>query len=82
MEEGLEAVKEAIEEREEKSVSSEFFLRLIELVLKNQIFEFNKQLFQQLIGTAMGTKCAPNYSNLFMARKNYLSEFFIQIKCI
>ena len=39
------------------------------MVLKNNIFEFNKELFIQLIGTAMGTKCAPNYSNLFMARK-------------
>ena len=39
------------------------------MVLRYNIFEFNNQLFQQLIGTAMGTKCAPNYSNLFMAKK-------------
>jgi hypothetical protein len=37
--------------------------------METNIFEFNGQLFKQLIGTAMGTKCAPNYSNLFMARR-------------
>ena len=62
-------MRDALEEKEDKSVSTEFLVRLLEIVLKNNIFEFNQQLFQQLIGTAMGTKCAPNYSNLFMAKK-------------
>ena len=39
------------------------------MVLKSNIFEFNSELLLQLIGTAMGTKCAPNYSNIFLARK-------------
>ena len=69
VEEGLDAVKEALEERNDKNVSTEFIIRLLELVLKNNLFQFNNQLFLQLIGTAMGTKCAPNYSNLFMAKK-------------
>ena len=69
IEEGLEAVKDALEQREEKEISTELLFRLPELVLKHNIFEFNNQLFQQLIGTAMVTKCAPNYSNIFMARK-------------
>ena len=69
LDEGLEAAREALEERQDKDVTTEFVIRLLELVLKNNIFEFNKQLFLQLIGTAMGTKCTPNYSNLFMARK-------------
>ena len=69
MDEGIDAVNEALEERSDKSVSSGFLTRLLELVLKHNIFEFNGKLFKQLIGTAMGTKCAPNYSNVFMARK-------------
>jgi hypothetical protein len=69
IEEGLDAVREALEERQDKSVTTEFLVRLLELVLKNNIFEFNHQLFQQLVGTAMGTKCAPNYINIFMAKK-------------
>ena len=67
--EGLDAVGEALDEREDKSVSTEFLIRLLELVLKHNIFEFNNQLYQQLIGTAMGTKCATNYSNIFMAHR-------------
>ena len=44
-------------------------MKLLELVLKNNIFEFNRELFIQMIGTAMGTKPAPSYANIFMARK-------------
>ena len=54
------------------SVSSDFtisLLEVLELVLNITSLSFNEQLFQQLIGTAMWTKCAPNYSNLYMARK-------------
>jgi hypothetical protein len=61
--EGIDAVREALEEKNDKGITTEFLIRLLELVLKHNIFEFNSQLFKQLIGTAMGTKCAPNYSN-------------------
>ena len=43
-------------------------MNLLELVLKNNIFEFDEELFIQLIGTAMGTRPAPSYANIFMAR--------------
>ena len=39
------------------------------MVLKNNIFEFNSDLFLQLIGTAMGSKPAPSYANIFMAKQ-------------
>ena len=39
------------------------------IVLKHNIFEFNNELFVQLIGTAMGSRPAPNYTNIFMAKK-------------
>ena len=41
----------------------------MEQVLENNIFEFDKELFLQEIGSAMGTVAAPNYSNLFMGNK-------------
>ena len=66
--EGLDAVHDALEEREDKSIPSSYLVNLLELVLKNNIFEFDEELFIQLIGTAMGTRPAPSYANIFMAR--------------
>ena len=39
------------------------------VVLKLNIFEFNSELFVQLIGTAMGARPAPSYANILMANK-------------
>ena len=39
---------------------------LLEIVLKNNIFEFDGRVYKQLQGTAMGTKLAPVYANIFM----------------
>ena len=39
---------------------------IAELVLKNNAFEFNEEFYIQKQGTAMGTKMAPAYANLFM----------------
>ena len=41
---------------------------LLEVVLKNNIFEFDGKFYKQLQGTAMGTKLAPAYANLFMGK--------------
>ena len=38
------------------------------IVLKNNIFEFNGDYDLQLQGTAMGTKMAPSYANLFIGK--------------
>ena len=65
----MDAVQDALEDRDDKKVPSEFIIKLLDLVLKNNIFEFNEELFIQLIGTAMGTRPAPSYANIFMAKK-------------
>ena len=44
-----------------------FILELLDLVLKYNIFEFDGELFLQLIGTAMGTRAAPNVADIFMS---------------
>ena len=36
------------------------------IVLKINIFEFNNKYYIQKQGTAMGTRMAPSYANLFM----------------
>ena len=68
-EEGLQCVREALYTRKEPQVPSEYISRLLEVVLKHNIFEFNSEFFLQLIGTAMGARPAPSYANIFMANK-------------
>ena len=46
----------------------EILTELIEIVLKNNVFEFNNNYYLQIQGTAMGTKMAPAYANLFMGK--------------
>ena len=41
----------------------------MELILKKNIFEFNKDLFKQLVGAAMGTPPAPSYANIYLAER-------------
>ena len=60
IEEGIEAAREALQEREDIRVPTEFIIRMLEAVLKHNIFLFNKELFVQLIGTAMGSTPTPH----------------------
>lgn len=53
---------------------------LISTVLKQNFFEFNNRMYHQIRGTAMGTKMAPAYANIFMAEleKSFWEEQTIQ----
>ena len=48
------------------------------LVLENNYFEFDEKLFRQKLGTAIGTKFASGYANIFMG---YLEEEFLPDNC-
>ena len=63
---GLEALKKALDNRTEKKVSTEDLLKMAKFVLKNNYFEFNGKVKQQISGTAIGTKFAPPYACIFM----------------
>ena len=39
----------------------------LQLVMKNNLFEFGKDLIKQLDGTAMGTPAACNYATIYYA---------------
>jgi hypothetical protein len=43
------------------------FIRLVNLILINNTFKFGGHYYHQIQGTAMGTKMALSYANLFMA---------------
>ena len=65
---GVNILKKALEERDDKQIPIEFISKLMELVLKYNIFEFHGALYQQLIGTAMGSKPAPSYANIYLSK--------------
>ena len=65
-EEGLAALKLALDEREDKKVSTDSLLELADCVLRNNVFERDGNIFKQKRGTAMGTKMAPSYAIIFM----------------
>ena len=64
--EGLEAIRKALDKREDQTISTDSLILLAECVLKNSVFEHNLRYFKQLHGTAVGTKLAPPYVFLIM----------------
>ncbi|XP_068697256.1 uncharacterized protein [Montipora foliosa] len=72
--EGLEALKEVLStlegqvESEQQGSLNEHILSFAELVLKSNNFEFNGKHYLQKQGTAIGTRMAPSYANIFMDR--------------
>ena len=65
--EGLTSLRRDLELRDKKQISSDTFIELAEIVLKNNIFQFDEKTFKQVRGTITGTKFAPLYAILFMA---------------
>ena len=64
--EGIQSIKEmlAIHKPPDTLPHNSYIIELLKLVLTNNHFEFN----HQPSGTAMGTKLAPSYANLFMSK--------------
>ena len=65
-EEGVRACKEFIYDHTSDQTLSCDISKLIFFILKNNFFTFNGNFFHQIKGTAMGTKMAPSYANIFM----------------
>ena len=63
---GLEALKKAIDEKENKFISTVNIVKKAEFVLKNNYFQFNGKVKHQISGTATGIKFAPTYACVFM----------------
>ena len=64
--EGLAALKKALDKRENPEVSTATLLDMAEVTLKNNYFEHDGKVYKQTKGTAMGTKFAPPYSIIYM----------------
>ena len=63
---GLEALKKVFDERENKFISTDDVVKMAEFVLKNNYFQFNDKVKQQISGTTIGTKFPPTYACVFM----------------
>ena len=70
--EGLAAIRDALlasvdpqEEQWEGSLSEDV-VSFAKLVLEGNNFEFDREHFIQKLGTAIGTRMAPSYANIFM----------------
>ena len=62
---GTQCLQEVLDD----SPKSELIVKLMELLLKHNLFEFNSTTWRQEIGTAMGVHPAPSYANIYLARR-------------
>ena len=71
-EEGINIIKNILHKN--KSKLTQVITAFLWLTLTLNDFIFNNEHFLQILGVAMGTKCAPIYANLFM---NHFEETYI-----
>ena len=74
-EEGLRFLRNVLEKRSNKNVSTDTLTELAELVLQNNYFDFNERYLKQIRGTAIGIKFAPPYAIIYIAA---LEEDFLE----
>ena len=67
--EGIDSLGEALEERKDPKVPTGFIQRMMEIVLDWNLFEFHEAEYIQKVGVAMGIHPAPNYADIFMAKR-------------
>ena len=67
--EGIQAIKTLLQRERPSSYkpSNGYILKLLEMVLTMNNFQFNHKNYLQTNGTAMGTRVAPTYANLYMS---------------
>ena len=63
---GLQALKYQLDLHPEQQPPTNALVRLAELVLNLNCFDFDDNYYQQVGGVAMGTKNGPNYACLFV----------------
>ena len=68
--EGIDACRHFLDTRirNPSTISTETLCDLIRMILTMNNFTFNDKNYLQIHGTAMGTRMAPSYANLFLAK--------------
>ena len=82
--EGLESMRSVLNEYDRNigidgQLPVEDLIDLAELILKNNYFEFEDKIYHQILGTAIGTKFAPSFANIFMSKleERMISEYHL-----
>ena len=65
---GMEACREALDKRTDKSITTEATMKMIQTVLENNIFSFNGKDYLQQTGTAIGSRLGRNYACTYMGK--------------
>ena len=60
---GLSALREALDKITHQEIPTENLIKMAEFVLKNNFFEFDTNVYQQMSGPAIWTKFAPPYAS-------------------
>lgn len=63
---GLKAIRSTLSQSPHLPISLDIVCELAEMTLTMNTFQFKNHHYQQIQGTAMGTKMAPSYANIFM----------------
>ena len=66
--EGLQALKETLDKKQHKSVTTNIIVTLMNLFLTLNNFVFNDKNYLQVKGCAMGTISAPPFANIVMGK--------------
>ena len=77
---GMDACKDALDKRTGKSIPTDATMLMIQTVLENNIFTFNRKSYLQMTGTAIGSRLGRNYACTYMGKweEEHLTE--VQIK--
>ena len=77
---GVEALRTFLEKQDVPGDEIEDLCSMANFILKHNYFTFNEKYYLQSKGTAMGTKMAPAYANIYMAvlEEDFLSKCSLQ----
>ena len=77
---GLTAIKNALDAKEHKTLSTKCILEAVEICLENNHSVFGQDFFLQIHGTAMGPQNACSYADLAMGVIDHKAKFYGPIK--
>ena len=72
--EGISALKQKFEEQPSTKIPTNDLVKLAEFALKNNLFEFNGKVKQQIYRPAIGTKFTPLYTCFYMDKTDWFSQ--------